>query len=313
MTAVRASRTPLAELGADVTRTAFVVTAVLLAAGPGRAAEPGLQIGMVQGMFRDVQPALVQAMSRPLQDMIRKQTGLTGDVEIVADAFVLADKIRDGRLQLGVFHGFEYAWVKARHPDLVPLAVAVPPGRMLQACVVVHADSKLSGLADLKGEQVVIPRGSKAHCYLYLDRQRAGLPVNCACAKTKPLVTAEEALDAVVNGDSPAALVDIAVLTGYQNLQPGAAKNLKVLCRSDAFPPGVIAYHRGSVDPVTVERMRHLLLTADRTPAGKPLIMLWNLKGFEDVPADYPARLDAILKAYPPPAASAPPAGDIGK
>ena len=39
---------------------------------------------MVQGMFRDIQPAMVQALSRPLRDMIRKQTGLTGDVEIAA-------------------------------------------------------------------------------------------------------------------------------------------------------------------------------------------------------------------------------------
>lgn len=288
-----------------MTRTACVLAGLALATGAGQSAEPGLQIGMVQGMFRDVQPALVQAMSRPLQDMIRKQTGLTGDVEIVPDAFALADKMRDGRLQLGVFHGFEYAWVKASNPDLTAIAVAVPPGRTLQACVVVHADSKLGGLSDLKGEPVVIPRGSKAHCHLYLDRQRAALPADCAKPKTRPLVTAEEALDAVVNGDSPAALVDIAALTGYQNLQPGAAKSLKVLCRSDSFPFGVVAYHKGAVDANTVERVRQMLTNADRTPAGKPLMMLWNLKGFEDVPADYTDWLNAIRKAYPPPAASA--------
>ena len=61
----------------------------LALAGPAagrRAAAGGVQIGMVQGMFRDVQPAMVQALSRPLRDLIRKQTGLTGDVEIAADA-----------------------------------------------------------------------------------------------------------------------------------------------------------------------------------------------------------------------------------
>lgn len=287
--------------------------ALLAVAGTGVAAEPnGLQIGMVQGMFRDIQPALVQAMSRPLQELIRKQTGLTGDVEIVPDAFALAGKMKAGRVHLGVFHGFEYAWVKAHNPDLVPLAISIPPTRHLEACVVVHTDSTLSGLADLKEESVIVPRMSKAHCHLYLERQRLTLPNNCAVPKTKPSVTSEEAMDAVVNGDAKAALVDAAAITGYQNLQPGAAKQLKVLCRSDAFPPGVIAYNRTTVDAATVERVRTLLTTANTNPAGKPLMMLWNLKGFEDVPDDYAARLDAILKAYPPPAPSAPPAGGSG-
>jgi len=29
--------------------------------------------------------------------------------------------------------------------------------------------------------------------------------------------------------------------------------------------------------------------------------MLWNLKGFAEVPKDYDAQLDRVYKAYPPP------------
>jgi ABC-type phosphate/phosphonate transport system substrate-binding protein len=262
----------------------------------------GVQIGMVQGMFRDIQPAMVQALARPLRDMIRKQTGLTGDVEVVPDAFTLAARMKAKRYHLGAFHGFEFAWVRKQNPNLIPLAVTVPPGRKLQACVVVHEDSPAQSLADLKDQPVVVHRGTKAHCLAFFDRERAGLPATTAVPKTKPAVTPEEALDAVVNGDAPAALVDASALTGYQSLQPGAFKHLRVLARSEVFPQTVLAYNRGTLPDATVAGIRRLLTEANSTAAGKPLMMLWNLKGFEDVPADYEAQLERIARAYPPPA-----------
>lgn len=284
---------------------AGVLVAGIVGAAPARADEPradGVQIGMLQGMFRDVQPAMVQAMSRPLRDMIQKQTGLTGDVEIVPDAFTLCDKLKSKRFQLGVFHGYEYAWVRKQNPDLIPLAVTVPPGRKLQACIIVRNDNEAKKLADLGDEPVVVPKGTKAHCLLYLDRERAALGKNVARPKAKPALTTEEALDSIVSGDGAAALVDIAALAGYQSLQPGAFKQLRILCQSESFPQTVIVSNKGSLDDATAKKIRSLLTTAHATPAGKPLLMLWNLKGFEEVPADYVAQLDAIHKAYPTPA-----------
>jgi ABC-type phosphate/phosphonate transport system substrate-binding protein len=294
-------------------RRTLILLAAAACAGPAAAQAPagGVRIGMVQGMFRDVQPALVQALSRPLRELISRQSGLTGDVQILPDAFALADQMAAGKFEMGVFHGFEFAWVRERHPELVPFAVTVPPGRALRAVVVVRADSKVSGLADLADEPVLMPRGSKAHCHLYLERQRAKLPANCAAPKHKPAVTAEEALDQVVSGDAAAAIVDATALTGYGNLQPGAARQLRVLVQSERFPPTVIAYNKKAADPRTVEVVRRLLLNANQTPAGKPLMMLWSLQGFEDVPADYDAALKAVRAAYPPPAVS--PAATAGK
>jgi ABC-type phosphate/phosphonate transport system substrate-binding protein len=256
---------------------------------------------MVQGMFRDVQPAMVQALSLPLRDIIRKQTGLTGAVQIVPDAHVLADRMKNGRFHLGVFHGFEFAWVRHQNPDLIPLVVTVPPGRKLNACIVVHAECEAKCLADLGECTITIPRGTKAHCLLYLDRNRTGLPMAVAKPKARPPVTPEQALDSILNGDSTAALVDSSALTGYQSLQPGASKQLRVLCQSENFPQTVIAYQKGQVDAGTLARVRKLLTEAHTTAAGKPLMMLWNLKGFEDVPVDYEAQLSQILKVYPPP------------
>ena len=276
--------------------------APVLLPGRARAAGQSIQIGMVQGMFRDVQPAMVQAMARPLRSLIRQQTGLEGEVDIVPDARTLADKMRDGRFQLGVFHGFEFAWVRLDSPDLIPLVVTVPPARMLRAVVVVSKFSEAKRLADLKGESILVPRGTKAHCYLYLEARRQGLADDCAALKTKPAVTSEEALDKIVQGEAAAAVVDASALLGYQKLQPGAYGNLKVLCQSEPFPPTVIAAQRGSLPEATMASVQQLLTTAHQTPAGRPLMMMWNLKGFEPVPPDYGTQLDAVAKAYPTPA-----------
>ncbi len=272
---------------------------------PARAADPAVHIGMLQGMFRDVNPAVVQAMANPLRTMIAQQTGLSGDVGIVPDARTLADKMRAGAYQLGVFHGFEFAWVGQTNPELLPLVVTVPPARVLRAVVVVLRTSAAKALADLKDEVVLVPRGTKAHCLLYMDAQKAGLPAATAALKTKPALTSEEALDEVVQGNAAAAVVDASALLGYQKLAPGAWANLKALCESDPFPPTVIAVRKDALPDATVDRVRAMLTAAHQTPAGKPLMMMWNLKGFEAVPADFGDQLAAVSKRYPAPAANA--------
>jgi ABC-type phosphate/phosphonate transport system substrate-binding protein len=208
------------------------------------------------------------------------------------------------QLQIGVFHGFEFAWISPSHPDIVPLAVTVPPGRNVQACVVVHKSCPAQTLADLTDETIIIPKGTKAHCYLFLNRERTGLPPTTACPVINRDKEGVDALDSVVMGDCAAALVDAAALTGYQSLQPGAFKHLRVLTESEKFPPAVVAYRRGTIDDATAHKIKTGLITANQQTSSRPLMMLWNLKGFEDVPADYSQRLAEIRKAYPPPTKS---------
>lgn len=285
---------------------AILVGAAVLPRGSAGDAPVRLKIGMLQGMFRDVQPVMVQAMSGPFRSMFERQTGLTGDVEIVPDAATLANKMKDGKLQLGVFHGFEYAQVRIRHPDLRPIVVSMPHGRTCQAYVVVNEANKAGKLADLAGEQLVIPRGIKAHCLAYLDKARSGLPDTVAKPNPQPTLTTEEVLNGVADGTNAAALVDVGAYNGYLHYQPGAAQRLRVLCKSEVFPVSVIAYRKGTVDEGSVSQIRSGLIGACTKAHCKPLLMLWNLKGFEDVPADYDAQLENILKAYPtPPAALA--------
>lgn len=258
-------------------------------------------MGMLKGMFRDVQPAMVQALSKPFRQLVVKQIGYTGEVEICGDALALTSKLKDKTVQIGVFHGFEFAWARTKCPDLVPLIVTRPPGGKVQAVVVVAKDSEYKTLADLKDESVTLPRGAKAHSVAFLDKLRLGFDKDTAKPVTKKAMTDEDVLTRVVIGEFPAALVDIAALGGYQKLQPGAFKQLRILHRSEEFPAAVVAYRKGTLTEAEAGRVRAGLANAEKSPSGKLLMAMWNLNGFEEPPPSYQGQLDTILKAYPCP------------
>ncbi len=277
-----------------------VAVAVVSAAPVARAAEPQpLKIGLPESMFSGLPHAIVQRASRPFQTMFEKQSGLKGEIAVGRDYADLADQLRGGKIDVAVLHGFEYAWVK-QHSDLVPLVVTVP-GNKIQAVLVVNANSKIKAAADLKGDSVAIPVGTKAHCRLYLERLKLTLPEGaCGVAALKGK-SVEDALDAVSDDVCPAALVDAAALVTYQKLKPGAGAQLKVLAQSEAFPSGVVLYRKDAFDAATAKKIRDGLIKGVDTAEGQLLTSLWRLKGFEEATPQYQAELEKSLKAYPAP------------
>jgi ABC-type phosphate/phosphonate transport system substrate-binding protein len=286
-------------------RNGFFAVAVLAfgITAPLRADEkpPELKMGMLQGMFRDVHPAMVQAVSKPFKDLIFKQTGFSGDVDLCPDAFGLIEKLKEKKLQIGVFHGHEFAWAQKKCPELIPIVVTIPPGGKAQSMIVVSVDSKAKSLADLADEPITLPRGTKAYSFAFLEKARTGLAKGVAKSVTKLGMNTEDLLNGVVGGEVAAALVDASTLDGYKTLQPGAFKQLRILLLSEPFPPAVVAYRKGSLSEEDAAKIRLGLSTANATASGKLLMTLWNLKGLEEPPVDFQDKLDTILKAYPIP------------
>lgn len=279
-----------------------VVGAAVVPRGEVRAAPAEtIKLGLHRGMFKDVSPAMIQAAAVPFKDLLKRQSGLDGQVELVDSYDALAAKLAAKEVQFGVFHGFEWAWVRARHPDLQALAVTIPPGRRLHACIVVHQDSPAKNPADLTADPVSIPAGSKAHAPLFLERLRATLPEGAAKPVWLTDAGTDALLDQVVLGKAVAAVVDGAALEAYQLNKPGAGRVLRVLAKSDPFPPAAVVYRRGGVDPGSVDKIRAGLVKAHTNAQGKAFLFLWNLKGFEEPTAAYEADLQQVLKSYPPP------------
>jgi ABC-type phosphate/phosphonate transport system substrate-binding protein len=288
-----------------------VCGASLAAAAPasegGRGAADPVKIGLVKSLFRDIPAPLVQMLSYPFSALMRAQTGLNGELVTVKDWDELGRQLHDAKVQLGVFHGIEFAWARQKHQDLRPLCIAINKRRHLQAFVLVRADSPARQVADLKGKVLALPVGTREHCRVFLDGQCAacGLPRAQFFSRVITPANVEVALDDVVRGKTQAAVIDEVSLDCYQQVKPGCFARLKVLQRSRVFPAGVIVYRQGALDRDTLDRFKTGMTTANQNERGRELMTMWKLTAFETVPADYEQTLADILRAYPPPGITA--------
>lgn len=270
------------------------------AQNPPADAPLAVKIGFPEPMFKDVPANLIQVAAKPFQAMLQKIANLNGTMEVVPDYKHLADRLSKGKIDIGVFHGFEYAWVK-ENTDLIPIVVTVPSCEKVQACLVVHTTSTAKASKDLKGACVAIPKGCKAHCQMFLDRERANLPQGDCCPANLAGLTPAEALDAVLNRQCDAALVDISAVLAYQNNAPGLGKQLKILESSKLLPSAVVVYRKGALTPQQVVAIRTGLLNATKSAEGQIFAMFWQLKGFGEVSNAYNKLLEDCLENYPPP------------
>jgi ABC-type phosphate/phosphonate transport system substrate-binding protein len=283
-----------------------VAGALAPSAGPAqdKAAAGTVKIGMVSTLFRDVPPALVQVMMPPFQTLMRAQTGLEGDVITVGDAQELGRRLNEGQVQLGVFHGLEFAWAQQKYGDLRPLVIAINHHRTLRGYLVVRNDNKAATLADLKGTTLAVPRKSCDHCLLFLKRECGQINAEPSgfFGKIVGHSSIEDALDDVLRDKVQAALVDGVALDSYEQVKSGCFARLKVLKQSEAFPAAVVAYRQGAIDAAMLTKFRDGMITANQNARAKELMNMWSLTAFENIPEDFQRTLDAILKSYPAPA-----------
>jgi ABC-type phosphate/phosphonate transport system substrate-binding protein len=281
----------------------------LAVASAGRASERGaarpevVRIGMVNSLFRDTPEPMVMALMKPFGALMESQTGLKGQLVPAGAAESLGQQLAEDKVQLAVFHGFEFAWARQRYPELQPLMIAVNQKRHLRAHLVVNCDCQATGLADLKGRILAIPRRTREHCHLFLHRQcqECGQELSRLFAQITTPASAEEALDDLVDNTVQAAVIDGVALECYQRRKPARYTRLKTLHVSEVFPAGVVAYRQGALGEATLRRFREGMLAANRTPIGRQLMTLWMLTAFEPIPADYEETLANIVKTYPPP------------
>jgi len=280
----------------------FSLVIALVALAPAKAAETevDVKIGMYQTMFRDVTPQMVAAIAKPLKGIIEKTVGITGDAELVPDSATLAQKLSEKKVQIGVFHGYEFAWLKENHPNLEPLMVAIPNCGKLEAVVVVNSSNKADKVTDLKGQSVAVPKAIKAHCLLFLEDLKRGQASDVARLSEKGQ-SVQQILDDVSAGNTDAALLDAGSYSAYVKNSPGNASVLKTIAKSESFPFAVLAVHKDGMNASLREKITNGLGSAHTTAYGQPLMMLWGLKNFGEVPPDYNDQLATIIKLYPAP------------
>jgi ABC-type phosphate/phosphonate transport system substrate-binding protein len=279
-----------------------------LAAGLAAAALPHLtfaaartvRIGVVATLSPGTPTALLAMAMRPLRSYLEEQTGSAGEVVRGGDAFEVARSLGAGAVQVAILHGHEFAWARMKQPTLEPVVVCINPLRSVRAHLVVGA----SFGGSLQGQAIALPRDSREHCRLYFERRCVpqGGDGNTFYRRIARPAEASDALDDVATGRVQAAVVDAVALDRYQRSMPARARKLRALQQSEEFPPGVLAYDTARLAASEVKKIRDALVSAKDHPRGRQSLQVLKLAAFEAPGADLAPALDAIAKAYPPPA-----------
>ena len=95
-----------------------LVAAGLIAGGPRPAPRTPSGSAWLETFFTDVPRPLVQLVTEPFGAVMREVTGIHGELTPGGDVYTVAKKIDAGELQMGVFHGFEFAWCSTSTPTL---------------------------------------------------------------------------------------------------------------------------------------------------------------------------------------------------
>jgi ABC-type phosphate/phosphonate transport system substrate-binding protein len=270
--------------------------------------EEPIRIGMSQSIFVDVPLILVKLFAPSFNDLTYECTGLEAKMMVGGDPFELTRKVRGGEMEFGVYQGVEFAWVSQKHDDLVPLMIALNRHKYLKSHLVVRKDSEASGFGDLRGKDLALPKRSKEHCRLFLERSCADSgqcePKTFFSELKRPNST-ETALDEVCAGRVAATVVESVALESYENIKPGCFARLKVIKTSETFPVGVIAYKKGTVSDPVLKKFKDGMISANKNERTREMMNVYQITAFEPVPADYHQLLADIVRAYPAPEAGA--------
>lgn len=262
-----------------------------------------VRIGMMRTIFKDTPDSLLQILMKPFSSVMESQTGLSGDLVMTPNYDKLGKQLCDGEIQVGVFHGFEFAWAKLKYPELEPLMLAVNNKAPLKSYLVVANNSDIKSVNGLKGKSVSLARGNREHCRLFMEHRI--LPVNTNAdkffSKINNNADAEDAFDGLAAGEVDAVLTDSAPWESFKSQKPGAAGKLRVIMTSEEFIPAVIGYNPKKLDKNITASFKKGMLSASENPKSKRMLEFVKISSFETIPSDFSAQMVEMLKSYPAP------------
>lgn len=284
----------------------FAVFAIALGLSPFASAQDApIKIGIVKYFFNDMEPPFVQIGNDMFKGVMKAATGLDGTLYSDYSPFEVAQKINDNELQLGVFHGHEFAWIQKKFPKLVPSMVIMNHQNDVRAYFIVKQDNPAKTIADLRGKKFDLPMGAKQHCIIYLNKQCANNDQNDPKAFFGSVVRSKsgpKAIDEVARGINDVVLVDGITLDVYKRERgPVFDKNLRILQQSNGFPSPVVVYKDGALPAATLKAIHNGLLNAHNNKACDELRQLWQIRAFEPIPSGFDSSLADSLKQFPAP------------
>src|SRR5205823_3074115 len=241
-------------------------------------------------MFRETNAAKFAALAKAFCAAVEVETGSKSTLDFIADPAELRRQLSDGKLQLALVHGFEFAWMKQVDPNLKPLMIAAPVHRPIKAALVVSSRDPAQNLDDLRGKTLALPSGSQGHARLFAERQcRCGNgddPGHFFAEITTPS-NSESALHALFDSKAQAAIVDAAALRCFADRYPARFHQIRTLIESPSFPLDVVVVREGALSPEVVRRFQAAMSRAHTGVTTKPILSRMQISGFEPIPPDF--------------------------
>jgi ABC-type phosphate/phosphonate transport system substrate-binding protein len=280
----------------------YLGSLALLLPSLASAGDPSVyRIGVSKSMYRDVPAELVRMAGQPFQDLIKAQTGLTGEMLPATEAMETARAIDEGKIHLGVFPGHEFAWAKEKYPDLQPIICSVYRPKEIHAVILVRHDCKATTLADMKDSKLALAPTLKDHARLFWERKRAEDMDGVTLCTPKKAATVHDGINSLIDGEVDVTVADHADWNYFEKLYPGPAKNVKVLTRSEEFPQTVLVYKKGSLSEDALGKIRNGFITAHENPKAARMMKMIRIDRFSTIPDSYDESLRTCLKLYPKP------------
>lgn len=258
-------------------------------------------VAMPQSMVTDIDDSEIDLLKEKFTSLLDEFAGLKGQLETAGDYQEVAKTLDAGKVHLGVFQGIEFAWIRDKHKDFEPLMIAIYEHTYVKTDLVVRKDAGIDSVAALKGKRIAVPKKSKEHIHLFLQKlvSKAGGKDAKSFFRVSSAASYEKALDDLSDKKVDAVIADKAALEFYARVKPGRYAEFKALETSEEFPPAVVVYKKGALSEGVLEQFKKGMLRANKSERGQHLMGTWNISSFELVPKDFQTKLAEIVKAYP--------------
>jgi ABC-type phosphate/phosphonate transport system substrate-binding protein len=248
------------------------------------------RIGFSSMMFSDVNKNDAKAAVKAWAQTVARERGIETDSDpsILTGLDELAAALRNKQVDMVALLAEEYRALNAAVP-LAPLFMAYLNGKVEEEVVLlVHRDSGIESVEDLKGRRLIIhrnPRASLAVCWLDLVLLEKGLRQT---AKFLGRVDENNKLSSVVLPvffrQSDACLVTRSGFDTMSELNPQLGKALKVLAVSPKMVPTLLCF-RADYAPTFKDKIFAGLRDLHLSPAGQQVLTIFHSEKLEEGPA----------------------------
>ena len=280
--------------------TVIVVFAAVLL-GRGHAAESesrAFRLGFSSAMFTDVNENDAKASVRVWGQALGQERGVHVDpnVLILKDIPALLHALRTEGVDALALPTTEYDAFRKEVP-FAPIFVSFSGGRFTEQYVLmVHQDSGITSLADLRGRSLAMhrhPRASLAEPWLDTLLVQAGLkPAALFFGKTSLNTKLSKVVLPVFFRQTDVCVAPESGFRTMAELNPQVGKQLKVLATSSEFLPALFCF-RADYASAFKEQLFAGIRDLHKTPAGQQVLTIFQAERIEEQP---PSRLDSTLE-----------------